>query len=344
MVRFNSNVFLVLIALAMSGCGDKKDKTTTKTAEPLKVSVTDIKISEQPEILTYSGSIEADNSVSIGFSVAGRVTAVYVQEGQHVSKGQLLAAIEQNAYQNNLAVANAGLEQAQDNFNRLDQLYKKNSLPERDYIAAKVALAQAKANKETAVKNLQDTKLYASFSGIVTQKQTEAGATAAPGIPAFTIVKTDKVYAMAAITENEISSLKIGADAEIVIPSLNKEINGKVSIINPQADDYSKTYTVKVRLDNLGGQLLPGMIADINIRTGKQGNAIIIPAQALVRDPDNINYVFVAKTDKTAVKKRVSISKITGTNDVVVSEGLQEGEKLIISGQTNLEDGSPLKF
>ena len=60
---------------------------------------------------------------------------------------------------------------------------------------------------------MRDTKLYASFSGIVTQKQTEAGATAAPGIPAFTLVKTDKVYAVAAITENEISSLKIGAEA-----------------------------------------------------------------------------------------------------------------------------------
>ncbi|AWM14111.1 hypothetical protein DI487_09770 [Flavobacterium sediminis] len=343
MVRVN--LFLILLsALIVSGCGNKEQKSTEKGTEAYPVSVKEITVSEQPEKLTYSGSIEADNTVSIGFSVAGRVTVVYVQEGEHVSKGQLLAAIEPDTYQNNLDVASAGLEQAQDNFNRLDQLYKKNSLPERDYIAAKVALAQAKANSQSATKNLKDTKLYASFSGIVTQKNTEAGATAAPGIPAFTLVKTDKVYAVAAITENEISSLKIGAEAQVSIPSLNKEVSGKVTIINPQADNFSKTYTVKVRLDNANGQLLPGMITDIIISTGKNQKGIIVPAQALVRDPDNINYVFVAKENNIAIKKRVSISKITGTNDVVVSKGLQAGDRLIISGQTNLEDGSSVKF
>lgn len=342
MFRSNSVAVLAMVLLA-AGCGQKKEKDQ-KTAEAVKVTITEITTSRQQLVLAYSGSIEADNKVSIGFSVAGRVTAVHVQEGQRISRGQLLATVEQNTYQNNYDVAEAALEQAQDNFDRLDQLYKKGSLPERDYIAVKVGLVQAKANRQTAAKNLQDTKLYASFSGIITQKQTEAGATAAPGIPAFTIVKTDKVYAVASITENEISAMKIGADAQIYIPSIGKKITGKVSIINPQGDNLSKTYTVKLRLDNPGGELLPGMIADISINTGKVLDALVIPAQAIVRDPDNINYVFVAKAENTAFKKRVSISKMTGTNSVVVTEGLQAGDKLIISGQTNLEDGTPVKF
>lgn len=344
MVMFKKNIFFILgIMLLIAGCG-KKQTDQNQTAAPVQVKVQEILVSPQAEVLEYSGTIEADNTVSIGFSVPGRVNAVMVQEGQHVVKGQLLAAIEQNSYQNNLIVANAGLEQAQDNFDRLDQLYKKGSLPQRDHIAAKTALAQAKANKETASKNVHDTKLYASFSGIITHKLTEAGATAAPGIPAFTVVKTDKVYAVAAINENEISALKIGADAKITIPSLDKEINGRVTIINPQADDMSKTYSVKIRLENPNGRLMPGMITDISINSGRTQNAVIIPSQAVVRDPDNINYVFIAKADNTAFKKRVNISKMTGTSDVIVNEGLQAGDKLIISGQTNLEDGRAVKF
>lgn len=344
MVMFKRNILSILsIMLLSAGCG-KKETDQNQTVEPVKVSVREIELSSQAEVLDYSGTIEADNTVSIGFSIPGRVTAVLVQEGERVVKGQLLASIEQNAYQNNLIVANAALEQAQDNFNRLHQLYKKGSLPERDYISGKTGLAQAKANKETASKNMHDTKLYASFSGIVTHKLTEAGASAAPGIPAFTIVKSDKVYAVAAINENEISSLKIGADATISIPSLNREIKGKITIINPQGDDLSKTYTVKVRLDNANGQLLPGMIADISINSGQIQNTIIIPAQALVRDPDNINYVYIAKEGNTAFKKRLNISKITGTNDVVVKEGLHAGDKIIVNGQTNLSDGTPVKF
>jgi RND family efflux transporter MFP subunit len=341
---FKKNIFFILsIMLLAAGCG-KQETDKNQTAAPVQVKVQEILVSPQAEVLDYSGTIEADNTVSIGFSVSGRVNAVLVQEGQQVAKGQLLATIEQNSYQNNLIVANAGLEQAQDNFNRLDQLYKKGSLPQRDYIAGKTALAQAKANKETASKNVYDTKLYASFSGIITHKLTEAGASAAPGISAFTIVKTDKVYAVAAINENEISALKIGAAAKISIPSLNKEINGKVTIINPQADDMSKTYIVKIRLDNSNRELLPGMITDISINTGRNQNAVIIPAQAVVRDPDNINYVFIAKEDNTALKKRVNISKMTGTSDVVVKEGLQQGDKVIVNGQTNLEDGTPVKL
>ncbi|WP_281233307.1 efflux RND transporter periplasmic adaptor subunit [Flavobacterium gelatinilyticum] len=344
MVISKRNILSILSVMLLSaGCG-KKETDQNQTTAPVKVSVREIELSSQAEVLDYSGTIEADNTVSIGFSIPGRVNAVMVQEGERVVKGQLLASIEQNSYQNNLIAANAGLEQAQDNFNRLDQLYKKGSLPERDYIAGKTGLAQAKANKETASKNMQDTKLYASFSGIVTHKLTEAGASAAPGIPAFTIVKTDKVYAVAAINENEISSLKIGADVLITIPSLNREIKGKLTIINPQGDDLSKTYTVKVRLENAGGQLLPGMIADISINSGKTQNSVIIPAQAVVRDPDNINYVYIAKEGNTAFKKRVNISKMTGTNDVVVKEGLQQGDKIIVEGQTNLTDGTPVKF
>ncbi|MFC4478993.1 efflux RND transporter periplasmic adaptor subunit [Flavobacterium chungangensis] len=344
MVMLNRNIFFILsITLLASGCG-KKETDQEQAVQPVKISIQEVTVSQQAQALEYSGTIEADNTVSIGFSIPGRVNAVMVQEGQHVAKGQLLAAIEQNAYKNNLTVAGAGLEQAKDNFSRLDQLYKKGSLPERDYIAAKTALAQAQANKETALKNLNDTRLYASFSGIITRKLTEAGATAAPGIPAFTIVKTDRVYAVASINENEISTLRIGAQAKITIPSLNKNIDARVAIINPQADDFSKTYNVKIRLDNPGGILLPGMIADISINSGKSQNAVIIPAHAVVRDHDNINYVFTAKADNTAFKKRVNISKMTGSNEVVVTEGLQAGEKLIVKGQTNLQDGTPVKF
>ncbi|PZR19930.1 MAG: hypothetical protein DI539_12415 [Flavobacterium psychrophilum] len=343
-VKKNKGLFLGSLLL-LSACGGK-EQPTIKT-ESIKVGIQKIEIVSQPETFSYSGNILADNSVSIGFGVSGRVTAVYVQEGQRVYKGQLLAAIETNTYQNSLAVAEAGMDQAQDNFNRLNQLYLKKSLPERDYIAAKVALAQSKANRDIAMKNLRDTKLYASFSGIISQKLTEAGATAAPGVPAFTIVKTDKVYAVASITENEISSLKIGDPVEVSIPSLNRTIHGNITIINPQADDNSKTYTVKIRLDNPGGQILPGMITDININTGKNKDAIILPAQAVLKDSDGSSYVYTVKSTKNkpiAFKKRVEMQNMAGASNVVIKSGLNLDDQVVISGQTRLEDGKPVKF
>lgn len=334
----------LVILLVFSSCTDSKKSTISAEKAPLKVRIQQIKLTEQPQILSYSGSIEADNTVSLGFSVSGRVASVAVQEGQYVVKGQLLASVELDTYQNTWIVAGAALEQAQDNFDRLQQLYQKNSLPERDYITAKVLLEQAKANCNIAHKNVQDTRLYASFSGIITRKFIEVGATVAPGVPAFTIVKTDQVYATASITENEISTLQIGMQAQVTIASLNKTLTGTLVIINPQADAFSKTYSAKIRLENAGGILLPGMITDIRIQTGIPVSSITIPTQALVRDVNDINYVFVATDEHTAFKKRVSITAMTGANQVIVSKGLDIGDQLIIEGQTHLEDGSRIQF
>ena len=210
-------------------------------------------------------------------------------------------------------------------------------MPERDFIAVKVGVAQANANKNLAAKNLSDTKLYAPFSGMITAKLTEIGATAAPGIPAFTVMKTDKVYAKASITESEISKLKIGTDAKVEIASMGETFNGKVAIVNPSADALTRTFNVKVRLDNAENKLLPGMISNIKIETGNEVSVITVPTDAIVRDANDLIYVYVVKENK-AIKKRVSLGNFKG-NEVIVTDGLQLNDKVIIAGQRNLKDG-----
>lgn len=333
-------ITLTTLAFLLVGCSEKKE--TVKEVVIPKVTVKKIKSTVEKESLTYSGTIEADNTVSLGFSVPGRISKVYVQEGQKVKKGQLLASIDQTTYKNAFDIANAGLEQANDNFKRLNSLYQKGSLPERDFIAVKVAVAQANANKNLAAKNLADTKLYAPFSGMITAKMTEIGATAAPGVPAFTVMKTDKVYAKASITESEISKLKIGTDAKVEISSLNETFNGKVAIVNPSADAVTRTFNVKVRLDNKEDKLLPGMISNIKINTGNTVDVITVPSESIIRDANNILYVFVVKENK-AIKKRVSLGSFKG-NEVIVTNGLSIGDSVVIAGNKNLKDGQTVSL
>ncbi len=328
------------LVLLLIGCSEKKE-TVKEVAIP-KVTVKKIESTAENESLTYSGTIEADNTVSLDFSVPGRISKVDVQEGQKVRKGQLLASIDQTTYKNAFDIANAGLEQANDNFKRLSSLYQKGSLPERDFIAVKVAVAQANANKNLAAKNLADTKLYAPFSGIITAKMTEMGATAAPGVPAFTVMKTDKVYAKASIAESEISKLKMGTDAKVEIASLNETFNGKVAIINPSADALTRTFNVKVRLDNTDDKLLPGMISKIKINTGNKVNVITVPSESVVRDANNILYVFVVKENK-AIRTRVSLGSFKG-NEVIVTNGLSIGDSVVIAGNKNLKDGQTVSL
>ena len=335
-----TNLLAITSLVLFFGCSEKKEET--KKVKIYKVEVAKITANTEKEVLNYSGTIEADNTVSLGFMASGRVSNILVQEGQKVKKGQLLAIIDATSYKNAFDIANAGLELANDNYTRLEQLYKKGSLPERDFIAVKVAVAQANANKNLAAKNLTDTKLYAPFSGMITQKQTEIGAITAPSVPAFTIMKTDKVYATAAISESEISKLKIGSEAMVEIPSMNKIVNGKVAIINHSADALTRTFTVKVRLDNLENELLPGMISNIKINTNNTQNVISIPANTVLRDANDITYVYVVQNN-IATKKRVTIGNFMG-NNVIVTNGLAINDVLVSKGYTNIKDGQKVTF
>lgn len=318
----------------------------TQKAEPIPIHVTilEVKNTDTPQDLSYSGTIEPENTAQIGFAVPGTINHVAVQEGQFVKKGQLLASIDATEYSNALDIANAGLKQAEDLNNRLTDLYKKGSLPEKDYIDIQTKVAQARASKRISAKHIADSKLYAPISGIISAKQVEMGSTAAPGVPAFTIIKTDVVYARIAVPENEVGNMKMGKSASVSIPTLNEEITGQVSIINPQAEANTRAYTVKIKLHNNQQQLLPGMIANVQIASQKGLPNISIPANAVVRDADGLTYVFLSNPQQKAIRKRITPGNITGNDAIIIKEGLSEGDKVVIAGQSRLKEGTALSF
>ena len=151
---------------------------------------------------------------------------------------------------------------------------KKEACRKKISLTFRLKLAQARANKEINAKHIRDSKLVAPITGIITKKMIERGSAVAPGVPAFQIVKTDKVYARIAVPESEVGKLVNGMASGVFVKTLNETFYGKITIINPQADPVSKTYDVKVKLDNTSGRLLPGMIADMAIRTGKNVDVI----------------------------------------------------------------------
>lgn len=334
---------IVVVLLALSSCSKEK-KEEKREIPPQKVSVYQVGSAAQQQQMSYSGTIEPDNTAQIGFAVGGVINNVSVQEGQQVRQGQLLASIDATEYTNSLAIANAGLEQAEDLYKRLHELYEKGSLPAKDFIDIKAKVAQARASKNISAKRIADSRLYAPMSGIVTRRSIERGSMAAPGVPAFTIIKTDQVYAMFSVPESEVGSLKSGMSGRVFIPTLRDTVSGKISIINPQADAVSRTYSVKLRLANPEQKLLPGMLTEIIISTGKTVDVLVVPAKAVIRDADNISFVYTVNEAKKAVKKRVTTGSLTGNSEVVIKDGIKPGDTVIISGQLSVKDGSSVSF
>lgn len=339
---FHCSLFFSTAVTLLVSCGQKTGKPAE--AAPVKVSVFTVQPSAQYQQLFFSGSIEADNVTQIGFAVPGTVDQVLVQEGEYVKAGQLLAAIDGTEYVNSLAIATASLKQSEDLYSRLNGLYQKGSLPAKDFIDIETRQEQARASRNLAAKRTADTRLHSPVTGIVTARLIEKGSTAAPGITAFSIAKTDMVYARITVSENEVGSMQRGQQALIYIPTLGDTIKGQVSIINPQADNVSRTFSIKIRLNNSAGKLLPGMIADVSVQSGNKTSAIIIPSAAVLKDADDIIYVFAIGRESKVVRKRVFLGRATGTSQVVVTSGLAEGDKIVVAGNKQLVDGTTVSY
>ena len=332
-----------LIMLFIIGCTPgEKSGVEDKSSRKAKVVLRKVNTSHHQKKLKYSGTIEAEKTAQLGFSVPGTIANVLVEEGDKVSSGQLLATVNTIEYENALAIAQAGFEEAKDAYTRLEGLYKKGSLPERDFISAKSGFAQAQAQLNLAQKRLADTQLKASISGIVAMKNTELGANANPGMPVFTIVKTDKVNNIVSIPESEIGAVKIGDSSTVFIPTLNRGFSGAISTISPVADPVSRTYKVKVRLENMDYAIMPGMLSKVEINTQQSTNEIIVPAKAVVRDSDNKTNLFVYDA-KGYVKKRPITVGLISAEGVVVKRGVQTGDHVVIEGQSRLKDGDEVE-
>ena len=337
----NQSLYFIASVVLFTSCGRKKEEV-----KPMPVNVntqTIQKINRQQE-LSYSATIEPDNTALVGFAVPGVVNSIAVEEGDPVSQGQLLAGIDATEYSNSLNIANASLVQTQDLYTRLNELYVKGSLPAKDYIDIKTKVEQAKASKNITVKHISDSRLYSPISGIVTQRLIERGSAAAPGMVAFAIIKTDKVYAKITVPESEVGKLKQGMETVVFVPTLKDTLRGKITIINPQAESKSKTYSVKIKLNNSQRKLLPGMLADVSINPDRNEQVIMIPAEAVVRDNDDLTYVYVVNAEKKAIRKRIFAGGITGTQELIVKEGLSEGDVIVTAGQLKLKDGAAVNF
>lgn len=343
-MKAKTNYFSTLVALALLTVSCHTKNEGEEKPQAVKVNVQRIQKVDKIQELNYSATIEADNTAQVSFAAAGTVNNVLVDEGQTVKNGQLLATIDATTYSNALQIANLSYEQSADTYKRLNELYVKGSLPEKDYIDIKTKLAQSAANKRISAKQIADTRLYAPMSGIITHRFIEKGSTAAPGIPAFSIIKTDMVYAKITVPESEVGIFKHGMAANVFIPTLNDSIKGKISIINPQADDRSKTFTIKIKIDNGSQKLLPGMLAYVKVNPMKTEKVIVIPATAVVRDADDITYVYVANNNKTVVRKRITVGSITGMQEIIIKDGLSENDIIVTAGQSRLKDGAQVSF
>ena len=265
-----------------------------------------------------------------------------------------------------LEQARIAFERSEDEYRRMKMLYESKSLAPNDFLKYKAAyesarqqyeLAKAGGQKEdkeqakaasrqaatgvrVARKALSDTTLCAPISGYISKRYIEVGDTASPARPAFEVVQLDPVEVTVGVPETDIHRVRIGQKAEIRIPAQpEKTFDGALRVVNVSADPNTRTYMARIRVPNPNRFLRIGMIAEATIRGDRTVALMTVPGNAVVRDPQGATRVFVYHPDQGRVyAKRVEIGAGVG-KDLVIKSGLSGDERIVLAGQTKLEDG-----
>ena len=336
----NKNIFpIALIIILLTGCQARKSNTEAFNSS-IQVTTGSAKIIETGKDISLSGNIEGFKTVRLGFMVAGRIDFIAVNEGQRISRGQLLSSLDPASYAVAKELADIQVNQVQDEFNRLKLMHDNNSLSESDFAKISFGLQQAKAQQKLHTKNLEETKLYSTFDGVLLKKLCEVGEITGVGIPLFVVSDIRKIKVSTYIPENELHKIKIGQSASVIVSALNKVFDGRIAEAGSAADPASRAFLLRIEIDNPELLVRPGMIAEVKIGSAENKKVLAIPAEALLHDFNDQSYVYIVDNSLGKAFRRNVMPGQLINDKIEITSGLVEDEIIVTGGQQNLVDGS----
>lgn len=333
---------LLLCGVLLQGCNSGKKEAS---AEPIKVEVVAAGNANANAERAFSGTVEEESGSALSFSTMGTVKNVYVSEGQMVGKGTLIAEVDPASVRNAYNAALAARQQAEDAYQRMKILHDKGSLAEIKWMEVQSQVKQAVSSEQIAKKSLNDCRLYSPVSGYVSEKSVDVGQNVIPGQTVAKVVRIERVKVKVSVPEEEISTIGNVQTATVSVAALGgRTFTGRIVEKGVSANALSRSYDVKVLLDNPGRKLLPGMVCDVAISGGEtaQASAMMLPAKIVQIDIDNRPFVWLAANGK-AKKAYITVGESVCDN-VVILNGLTANDKVIVKGQQKVSEGTKITY
>ena len=369
MRNFKTLSVLLLTSLLFTACFDEKDKKSAAAGQqrqmpPSKVDVFVAKKSDVPISFDYTATLTSQQDVIIYPKVSGTIIKQFFKPGDSVKAGDKLFLIDPEKYQAGydaleaaIGVANANLKNAQTEFNRISNLYKKNAVSQKDYDAAVSALEiananllSARANAKNAKIDLGYTSITAPFDGVLGDNLADVGSlvvTNSTRLVRLTKINPIEAHFYISDVDNlnrvkmQESSLWVQTNSGAVLKVGSEEFSGKVNFIDNVVNTNMGSVLAKAEFNNDEGKLLPGMFGHVKMDGFYQKDGFKIPQVAL-QQTDVKTYVLVVAEGKVA-SKDVKITYQT-KDAAVVSEGLNENDKIIMNNFLKIGVGAPVEI
>jgi membrane fusion protein (multidrug efflux system) len=350
----------------LSSCKDDKANTQPAAPPPVPVNVYTVAKGKASYYDQYPATVTPLNQVDLRPQVNGYLTGIFFKDGSHVKKGQKLYEIDRQQYmanyqqaQANLQVQETNLMKAQKDADRYHELEKHDAIAKQqvDYADAALAAAQkqvaaAKANVESVQTGLRYTTIYAPFDGTIGISQAKLGAAVSAGQTLLNTISSDDPMAVdVAIDQKDLYRFEqlqkktAGANDstfKLILPGQETYPHpGHIYLIDRAVDPQTGTIKARLVFPNKQSDLKAGMTANVQILNNANTEKLLIPQKAVT---EQMGEYFVYTTDgKVAHQKKVSLGARIG-DQIVVNDGLNEGEQVITDGLQKLKEGAPVQL
>lgn len=351
-------------AVFFSGCGEEKKASAPHALPPLALETVTVHKKNFPIWIEYTGMTKASSDQEIQARVSGRLQKVYFKDGDMVKKGDKLFLIEQAQYKSNLKSAKAkkrqdqaSLELARADVRRFKPLVKDGLAPratleqhEARYGELTAAIASDDAAIQNAELELSYTVVVAPVSGQVSTRRVDVGNLVGYGESTVltTIVQTDSIYTYFSPTESEVQRIykfrsqkelpafiEVHGQGEDVLK--RKRLDGFVDFSNNTVDPLTSTISMRATINNIDNAVYPGTFVYINIFITDKHEFIMIPPQSIFEDQLG-KFVYTVDANNTAQRTSVK-TNISSRYYTSISEGLKDGDKVVITGLMKVKDG-----
>ena len=332
------SIIALAVAALMTACGQKdKANTATPTGQDTQKAAPVVSVitaqAEDVEITnTFTSNIEPFATNNIVSQTAGRIVSINAEVGQKVSKGQLLAKMDDvNLAKTRMQYVNDSTELV-----RLTELYNIGAVAQADYDMAKLAL---NITKKTYNNLAENTYLRSPINGVVTARNYDKGDMYSMALPIFVVQQIQPVKMLINVSESLFTDISKDMEFDITVESYPGEtFKGKVNLIYPTVSATTHTFPVEVICQNTDQRLRPGMFARVTANFGTNHHVVVPDVAVVKQQGSGEHFIYVLQPDNTVRYQLVEVGKRLGNRYEIVS-GINEGDKIVTEGQIRLKDG-----
>lgn len=331
-------LLLCLLILTAAGCGDRDSHAKAEVREKaVEVVVAKTALQGMEDRINLPGETEPDKDVCVSSESTGTVIWLGVSEGDRVERGALLARLDVASEGARFDKAKAERKLAAEQLRRRQELLAKGVLAKEEFDRMEAELAKSEASLKEMQVNFEYGVVRAPVSGIVNHRYVDRGEHLAAGGNVADIVDPSVIRIHVNVPEMDIPYIRKGQKATVTVDALpGAEWEGTVDFVSFKADKASKTFRVRVLVDNRDNRIRAGMLARVSLLRRQIRNAVVVPLFSIINQGgERILYV---EKNGTARSRTVRLGVIEGDRAQIL-EGLEPGENLIVAGHTLVEDG-----